>query len=181
MPPRRVSLSSIRQLRQYRSKIKPEVIKNDLIGGLAEEGRRLIMLAYASRGFENRTKNLKDSYVSAVFDGNRLIPETVRFISETPEATQAHTSGLKGREEAMLFLETMGRQIRRKEGLSLIIGATMFYSSILENMKPPYRVLANIQTDLEELAKIGVKGLKYVTKYDLQGNNPYVYRVSRKK
>lgn len=175
--PRKVNLKSLKNLIQYQKRINPELIKNDLIGGLAREGKRLIMLAYASRGWNNRTKNLKDSYVSAVFVDGKLDESTVNFLSRTPEATRSN-KGLRGRQEAMFFLEDIGARLKKK-GICLVIGAAMPYSYKLE--KDGYRVLANIHTDLSELATVGVKGLRYVTKYDLSKENPYLYRIDTKK
>lgn len=180
---RKVVIKSIKNLLQYRSKLNPEAVGKDFIESLAEEGRRIIMLAYASRGFNDRTKNLKDSYVSAVFKDGELIEDSIRFLNRDPkeqDATRAHTSGLWGREEAMYFLRDV-KDRQPKEGYSLVIGVGMFYGSILEK-KWGYRVLANAYTELEALKTRGIKSRKYLTYYSLDGKEKtYIYRVDSKR
>lgn len=180
---RKVVIKSIRNLLQYRSKFNPNAVEKDFIESLAEEGRRIIMLAYASRGFENRTKNLKDSYVSAVFKNGHLIESSIRFLNRDPneqDAEKAHSSGLWGREEAMYFLEDVKNR-QPKEGYSLVIGVGMFYGSILEK-KWGYRVLANAYTELEALKAHGIKSRKYLTYYSLDSEEKtYIYRVDSKR
>lgn len=177
--PRVVKINSIPNLVQYRKKIDADAVKNDVIGALDREGRRLIQLAYASREFENRTKNLKDSYCYGVFVGKDLIKSG--FLTSSPDATKTNR-GWSGREEAEAFLSEIGDRINH-ERISLVIGVALFYGSILEEGKPPlrkkYRVLANIETDLRELMRYGVKGLKYKAKYDIDAENSVVYRVDK--
>lgn len=171
------SISSLRQLMQYRSRINPKAIEEDLIGALAREGQRIINLAYASRGFENESWNLHDSYVSAVFKGGRLVPGTVRYVGEEKSkyfrevevGDKADSQPVSGREEANKFLRTL-QFSPRPGGIALIIGAAMFYSGIVESRG--YSVLANVQTDLEELSKIGVKGVSYLAHIDLEHSGP---------
>lgn len=175
---RKVKLNSIRNLIQYRSRINPDKAREDLIGGLAEEGYRLIQLAYASRNWENRTKNLKDSYVSAVFENGVLVKDSVRFLSRMPEAEKTNR-GWSGRDEANYFLDEIGGRLK-KHGIALVVGAAMFYAHILE-VKWKYRVLANIDSELRALAQYGVAGRKYVAKFDLDAENSIVYRLDRKR
>lgn len=180
---RKVVIKSIPNLLQYRSRFNPEAVEKDFVESLAEEGRRIIMLAYASRGFKDRTKNLKDSYVSAVFKDGELIRDSIRFLNRDPgnqDATRAHTSGLWGREEAMYFLEDV-KDRQPKEGYSLVIGVGMFYGSILEK-KWGYRVLANAYTELEALKAHGIKSRKYLTYYSADSEEKtYIYRVDSKR
>lgn len=167
MAARKVNLNGLRQLTQYRSWINPEAIKKDIVRALEREGRRLIQLAYASRGFENRTKNLKDSYCYGVFIGKNLLSSG--FLTPNKDATETNR-GWDGREEAIAFLERIGDKIEDPSRISLVIGVGLFYGGILEAGEPPlrakYRVLANIETDLQELAAYGINGYKYNVKYD---------------
>lgn len=174
--PRKVSINSIKNLVQFRNRIKPEAVEADLVKSLAEEGKRLMQLAYASRGFENRTKNLKDSYCCGVYYKGKLIDGTVSFLSREPEAEKTNR-GWIGRVEAEAFLESVGKQISRK-GYSLVIGVGLFYGGILESRG--YRVLANIEMDLRDLAKYGVKGYKYKARYSPDAEGSVVYRVDKK-
>ena len=166
MPRKNVKLNSLRQLKQYRAQINPKAIEEDIIRALEREGKRLIQLAYASRGFENRTKNLKDSYCYGVFIGNNLFSSG--FLTSAREATQDNR-GWNGREEAEAFLERVGRKIKDPSRISLVIGVGLFYGNILE--KWGYRVLANIETDLQELKAYGINGYKYNVKYDFDKSN----------
>lgn len=167
MPPRKVNLNGLRQLKQYRAWINPEAIEKDIIRALEREGRRLIQLAYASRGFTNRTMNLKDSYCYGIFIGNKLFSSG--FLTDTPDATEDNR-GWNGRDEAIAFLERVGDKIKDKSRISLVIGVGLFYGGILEAGEPPlhakYRVLANIETDLQELRTYGINGYKYNVKYN---------------
>lgn len=182
-----VRINSLKNFAWAKSKLNPEAVKNDLINSLADEGLRLIRLAYASRDWKNRTKNLKDSYVSAVFEDGKLVSSSVRFLSpaDSPEATQAHTSGLRGREEAMFFLEEVGSKLKRQKGtggLALVIAATMPYASILEtpDEKWGYRVISHINTELQELISYGVTSIGYRAKYDLKKFGPSLYQMTGK-
>lgn len=177
--PRKVLIKSIPNLSQYRKKINADAIKNDIIGALDREGKRLIQLAYASREFENRTKNLKDSYCYGVYVGKDMLSSG--FLTSTPDATQTNR-GWSGRVEAEEFLAKVGKGLKNDK-ISLVIGVALFYGSILEAGKPPlhrkYRVLANIEMDLRDLAQHGVKGYKYKARYAPDAEGSVVYRVDK--
>lgn len=182
---KKVSITSLRNLPQYISKINPTLVENELIGALAREGQRIINLAYASRGFENQSWNLHDSYVSAVFKGGKLVPGTVRYVGkeeskwfrDVATAEKKDTQPVSGREEANKFLNTL-RFSPRPGGIALIIAAAMFYSGIVESRG--YSVLANVQTDLNELATVGVKGVSYLAHIDLDySSSPSILRTDR--
>lgn len=173
--PRVVKLNSIKQLRQYREWINVDAIKNDAIAALEREGKRLIQLAYASRGFENRTMNLKDSYCFGVFDGRKLVKSG--FLTRNPEA-ERENRGWNGRLEAEAFLEEIGSR-QKREGLSLVIGVALFYGQILED-KWGYRVLANIHTELQELDQYGIQGVKYKAHYNVDSDYSIQYRRDNK-
>lgn len=61
-------------------------IERELITKLTNEGERIIKTAYTRRNWKNRTKNLKDSYGSAVYRNGVLLRYTIRFISDSPDA-----------------------------------------------------------------------------------------------
>lgn len=178
--PRVVKIKSIPNLDQFRKKIDEEAIKNDTIGSLNREGRRLIQLAYASREFANQTNNLKDSYCYGVFVGKEL--RKSGFLTDTPDATKTNR-GWSGRDEANAFLSEVGSRFSRDQ-ISLVVGVALFYGSILEAGNPPlrkkYRVLANIEMDLRDLIRSGVKGYKYKTVYDANAEYGVKYRVDKK-
>lgn len=177
--PRKVSIKSIPNLKQYQKKINAELIKNDIIGSLDREGKRLIQLAYASREFENDTKNLKDSYCYGVFVDGKIVSSG--FLTSTPDATKTNR-GWSGRVEADAFLEQVGARLKKNK-ISLVVGVALFYGSILEAGAPPlrrkYRVLANIEMDLRDLAQYGVRGNKYKARYAPDAEGSVVYRVDK--
>lgn len=159
---------------QYRNRINTKAIEDDIVLALSQEGKRLMQLAYASRGFANRTKNLKDSYCYGVYDKGKLVKKG--FLSSAPDAERTNR-GWSGRDEAEAFLSQVGEQINRK-GFSLVIGVALFYGSILESRG--YRVLANIEMDLRDLRQSGVKGYKYKTVYDANAEYGVKYIVDKK-
>lgn len=177
--PRKVSIKSIANLNQYRKKIDADAVKNDIIGALDKEGRRLIQLAYASREFENRTKNLKDSYCYGVFVGRNMVSSG--FLTSSPDAATTNR-GWSGRVEAEAFLEQVGKRLKGDK-ISLVVGVALFYGSILEAGAPPlrrkYRVLANIEMDLRDLAQYGISGEKYKARFAPDAEGSVVYRVDK--
>lgn len=61
-------------------------LERELIRKLTEEGERIIKAAYTRRNWKNRTKNLKDSYGSAVYRNGVLLRNTKRFLSSSADA-----------------------------------------------------------------------------------------------
>lgn len=98
----RYSLKSLKSIQDIRKMIDTGRITRGLILGLANAGEDIINKAYQRRDWANRTGNLHDSYVSAVFvngvlvDGEKpiqivgkngkmesiLLPNTIRFVDE---------------------------------------------------------------------------------------------------
>lgn len=180
---RKMHINSLKNLVQYRKAIRPDLVENDLINALAREGERIINLAYLSRGFKDRSYNLHDSYVSAVFKNGVWLKNTTRYVGEEKAKFAVEYDELAsgdpevgtGREEANRFLAKLQFSSGRPNSIALIIGAAMFYSGIVESLG--YSVLANIETDLEELARKGVKGVKYLAHIDLDyASPPSIYR-----
>jgi hypothetical protein len=60
-----------------------------------------------------------------------------------------------------------------------VIGVALFYGSILED-KWGYRVLANIHTELQELAQYGIQGVKYKAHYNIDSEYGIQYRRDNK-
>lgn len=161
-------------LRQYRDGLNVSKICDTAAQSLAREGERIIQEAYASKDWENRTYNLYNSYVSAVFyngaliDGRKTVggvkftQSTIRFagpehIPDDPEATIRQVNGVvieKGRDEAINFLKSYQRTHQGQKSLKLVIAAAMFYSGILESKG--YSVLSQVTTELDELFRKGV-------------------------
>jgi hypothetical protein len=102
-----------------------------------------------------------------VFYKGRLLSKTICFVE--PELSQwkreyknsmvgGEYEAKSGREEAKKFLQQVqfGHQ---PKGLTLIVTAAMFYSSILEGHK--YKVLSQVDYELEQLKKGGLNVQKY--------------------
>lgn len=174
--PRRLSLNSLRNITDIRKMIKPEAVSESLIQALANKGEDLINKAYQQRGWENRTWNLHDSYVSAVFVNGRLRDDTIRFVDNGREmsryAVDVGSTGTasvdlgaiqtNGREEAYEFLKGYRASGRgRQNTIQLVVGAAMFYSGILESKG--YAVLANIEWELIDLLHDGIMAEGLVT------------------
>ena len=180
---RKMHINSLRNLVQYRNAIRPDLVEDDLINALAREGQRIINLAYLSRGFKDRTYNLHDSYVSAVFKNGVWLKNTTRYVGEEKaefaleygELASGDPEMGTGRDEANKFLAKLQFSPGRPNSIALVIGAAMFYSGIVESRG--YSVLANVETDLEELSKRGLKGVKYLAHIDLDyASPPAIYR-----
>jgi hypothetical protein len=152
-----------------------EKLEEWIVKSLADEGERIIKKAYDEKGFTNRTGNLHDSYVSAVFYKGRLQGEnskfgnTIRFVGDEMSSTSrkypnsevgGETEATKGREEAKKFLQRMqfGHQ---PKGITLVVAAAMFYSNIVEELG--YRVLSSVSADLEKLKSGGYNIRQYQT------------------
>lgn len=113
----RYSLKSLKSIQDIRKMIDMGRITRGLVIGLANAGEDIINKAYQRRDWENRTGNLHDSYVSAVFvngvliDGeksvsvagkngkteNIVFPNSIRFVDEGSRmATRAVEVGTFG-------------------------------------------------------------------------------------
>lgn len=155
----KTSISSLRNLNQYRKRlISPKAAKEEIAKYLLREGGFIITAAYHTRGFNNRTWNLHDSYVAVVFvDGE--IYDKPRFVGDAESDTPDPKTLTTGREEAEEFVELMKDEVP-SEGVQLIIGAAMYYSGIVESRG--YQVLAQIETELADILRRGMTAVKYL-------------------
>lgn len=166
---RRVHINSLRNLIGYKKMINATKVSNALIMGLANKGEDIINKAYQRRDWNNRTGNLHDSYVSAVFVNGKLVEDTIRFVDDGREmskrAIEVGTIGTKyysgdpiqtsGHEEALEFLRAYKQRGRGKmDKIQLVVAAAMYYSGILESKG--YTVISNIEWDLIDLLRDGI-------------------------
>lgn len=190
MAKRRISINSLRNLRQYRDMFKipdPEQFEMDAIMTLADIGEKIIKMAYSTKTYKDRTFNLRDSYVSAVFKNGRMVPNTNRYVGD-PKSTIALEYDLlasgdpemtTGREEADKFLAKWGFAAGRGGGLVLVVAAAMFYSGILESDKYNYLVISHIDKELQELSARGFTTMKYKAHIDGKYiKQPSIFRES---
>ncbi|MGM9970078.1 MAG: hypothetical protein ACI35S_06760 [Anaeroplasma sp.] len=105
-----------------------------LYKSLAADGKRLIEEAYNNRGFQNRSYNLHDSYISFVIDNGKVIDSTIRYI--TPELSRGEYQpyNWKGREMAQHFINTIKGISTYNTGIHLIVAATMPYAYPLQHL-----------------------------------------------
>lgn len=128
-----------------------------IISFLAMIGEKAIQEAYQSRGFTNRTYNLKDSYGSAVYYNGALLDTTIRYIGPPEAKTKRH--GKSGREEVNKFFRDYSPL---SEGFEIVVVATMPYAGELElgggRLKRKYHVMVGARDLLERVAaKYGSK------------------------
>lgn len=160
-------IRTLAELKAFANKFNSVDVEQAVIDQLTNEGQRIIYEAYQTSTFRNRSYNLHDSYVSAVFYKGRLLSNTIRYVGpESSKWKREYSNSMvggeyeakSGREEAQKFLQRVqfGKQ---PKGLTLIVAAAMFYSSILEGRG--YRVLSHVDYQLSELKRGGLNVQKY--------------------
>ena len=163
-------INSIKSLTEFAKNFDAKALEQWIIKSLADEGGRIIKEAYESRGFKNRTGNLHDSYVSAVFYKGRLQKDTVRYVGAEMSSTYreyanstvgGEVEATRGREEADKFLAKYQFAKGRQGGIVLVIAAAMFYSTIVE--RRGYQVLSQVQWELDRIASRGYNVAMYNT------------------
>lgn len=139
----------------YKSSQRP------VITFLAMIGEKAIQEAYQSRGFTNRTYNLKDSYGSAVYYNGALLDDTIRYIG--PPEAKTKRRGKSGREEVNKFFRDYSPT---PKGYEIVVIATMPYAGELETgggrLKRKYHVMVGARDLLERVAsrfRAKLKGL----------------------
>lgn len=163
-------INSMKALIEFAKDFDAKALEQWIINSLAEEGGRIIKEAYESKGFKDRTGNLHDSYVSAVFVKGRLQKDTIRYVGAEMSTTYreyanstvgGEVEATRGREEADKFLAKYQFAKGRQGGIVLVIAAAMFYSTIVE--RRGYQVLSQVQWELDRIANRGYNVTKYNT------------------
>lgn len=152
---------------------KEEYIKQ-MVDELAKDGERIILAAYNSKGFKNRSWHLHDSYASAVYVNGVLRHNTIRYVGAEMGKTEtmrelgdyagdrtrpvhrggdnryltSDTVAVHGRDEAKRFFNDY--KPPKDGGIQLVVIAAMFYAGIVESKG--YHVLSNSYTELMALA-----------------------------
>lgn len=145
-----------------------EAIIRNLVKALADDGERVIRRAYNSRRWDNRLNNLWDSFVSAVFINGKLqngkgkehgTYNTIRYANDTPQSKGSRLYGwvsgnvgdidITGRGEAANFLASYELRHGFEKGIRLVVAATMFYATFLEDQG--YQVISQIDYQLMKL------------------------------
>ena len=103
----------------------------DYVADLAKLGYEAIMYAYERRGFSHRTRNLHDSYASAVYINGELEPTSIRFVGgELSRKVDPHT-GKSGRDTVLEYLENPYNADVSGD-VALLCVAAMEYAEYLE-------------------------------------------------
>ena len=128
---------------------------------LAKYGEIAIRRAYETHTFVDDTKNLKDSYGSAVYYNGKMVSGTIRTLG-SPEAVESkdwYGRKVRGRKAVEDFLRH--RYTPKQQGFFLAIVAAMPYGEVIEN-KYKYKVISGARRVMKDMAtelggKLGVR------------------------
>lgn len=152
----------------------PDAITYAVAQALADEGKKLIVEAYENRMWQNRTHNLRYSFVSFVMANGKLVEGTERFLDDSTEPEEPISTttrpknygededggfALVGREEAKNFVKSYASKHTNEKGIHLVVAAAMYYASILE-AKHGFEVISQIEYSLPSVLR-NIKTLKY--------------------
>ena len=98
---------------------------------LAKLGYDAIMYAYNRKGFEHKTRNLHDSYGSAVYVNGNLIESSIRYIGGELSRKEDPLTKKSGRETLNDFFKR-SHYGRAKGEMVLVCVAAMHYTKYLE-------------------------------------------------
>lgn len=93
-------------------------------------GYNAIMEAYSDRGFNHRTRNLHDSYASAVYVNGELIEDTISYVGGEYSRGEDRQTGMTGRETVREYLENPDVDVSGT--VTLLCVAAMEYAQYLE-------------------------------------------------
>lgn len=107
--------------------------EQDMVKALSVLGYKAMMDAYKRREFKHRTRNLHDSYASAVYVRGKLIESSVRYIGGVLNLSKKidPTTKKTGRETVDDWLHSHSFGQTGNE-IVLVVIAAMFYAGILE-------------------------------------------------
>lgn len=106
--------------------------EQDMVKALSTLGYYAMMDAYKRRGFKHRTRNLHDSYASAVYVRGKLIESSVRYIGASYSRKRDPKTKKTGREtvDDWLHSHSFGQT---GDEIVLVVIAAMYYAGILES------------------------------------------------
>lgn len=103
----------------------------EYVADLAVLGYEAIMYAYQQRGFQHKTRNLHDSYASAVYVNGKLEESSIRFVGPEFSHKGDRQTGKSGRETVMEYLKSPGVGVGGD--VTLLCVAAMEYAKYLED------------------------------------------------
>lgn len=108
-----------------------------VVEALTTIGWQVALEAYRRRTYTNRTYNLHDSYGSAVFVNGVIVPDSIKYIERAMSKRQdTHGHAIHGAKTGREALHRFLKQpwiVRKKDRITLVIAAAMWYGDILES------------------------------------------------
>lgn len=106
-------------------------MQRDMVAALAKLGYFAMMDAYGKHSFTHRSRNLHDSYASAVYVNGELIEDSIRYVGGVLSHKIDYTTHEKGRDTVNEYLHSHHFGGKNNE-MVLVVIAAMFYAGILE-------------------------------------------------
>ena len=166
-------ITSLLNFENVRKALDPRKFTDNLCEYLLNEGEAVMKKAYEQKDYTDRTYNLHDSYVAAVFNNGKcygyrtLDPQaTVRtgwygaMGDKHYGTTKDGDFSLSGHEEAENFIRSYEASHGRENGVKLVVAADMFYADILEQkqgrLKRKYKVISHVSSEFDRLQSRGL-------------------------
>lgn len=105
--------------------------EQDMVSALTTLGYYAMMHAYGLKGFQHRTRNLHDSYASAVYVNGNLIESSIRYVGGALSRKVDHKTKKTGRDTVNQYLHSHRFGATNNE-IVLVVVAAMYYAGILE-------------------------------------------------
>lgn len=105
--------------------------EQDMVSALTTLGYYAMLDAYKQRTYKHRTRNLRDSYASAVYLNGRLIESSVKYLRGAPSHKKDRVTGKTGRQTVDDYLHSH-RFGDANNDIVLVVIAAMYYAGILE-------------------------------------------------
>ena len=105
--------------------------EQDMVAALTTLGYYAMMDAYSKRSFQHRSRNLHDSYASAVYVNGNLIKSSIRYVGGQLSRRVDHNTKKTGRETVNDYLRSHSFGGANNE-IVLVVVAAMYYAGILE-------------------------------------------------
>ena len=104
----------------------------ELVQALSTLGYYAMMYAYKKHSFKHRTRNLHDSYASAVYVNGQLIERSIRYVGGVLSKKKDYKTKKSGRETVNDWLRSHSFGGKNNE-MVLVVIAAMYYAGILES------------------------------------------------
>lgn len=105
--------------------------EQDMVSALTTLGYYAMLDAYKKRTYTHRSRNLHDSYASAVYINGRLIESSIKYLRGSIGYKVDHNTKKTGRQTVDDYLRSHSFGARNNE-IVLVVVAAMYYAGILE-------------------------------------------------